>query len=97
MLNALTPKNEKSTHYFWGLMRNFSIDDPAVTELQQKLNRETFFEDVEILSQQQFMLDSAPPGWMPVSVPNDGGCVQADRMFKKLHAQEQSKTDNQPH
>ena len=97
VLNALTPKNEKSTHYFWGLVRNFSIDDPAVTELQQKLNRETFFEDVEILSQQQIMLDSAPAGWMPVSVPNDGGCVQADRMCKKLHAQEQNQTGSQPH
>jgi hypothetical protein len=42
------------------------------------------------LSQQQIMLDSAPPGWLPVSVPNDGGCVQADRMFKKLQAQEQA-------
>ena len=97
VLNALTPRNEKSTHYFWGLVRNFSIDDPAVTELQQKLNRETFFEDVEILSQQQIMLDSAPAGWMPVSVPNDGGCVQADRMCKKLHAQEQNQTGSQPH
>ena len=97
VLNALTPKNEKSTHYFWGLVRNFSIDDPAVTELQQKLNRETFFEDVEILSQQQIMLDSAPAGWMPVSVPNDGGCVQADRMCKKLHAQEQNQTGSLPH
>ena len=84
VLNALTPLNDKSTHYFWGLVRNFSIDDAEVTELQQKLNRETFLEDVEILSQQQIMLDSAPPGWIPLSVPNDGGCVQADRMFKKL-------------
>jgi len=97
VLNALTPVNEKSTHYFWGLVRNFSIEDAAVTALQQKLNRETFLEDVEILAQQQIMLDSAPAGWLPVSVPNDGGCVQADRMFKKLHALEQTAKDKPSH
>jgi len=32
-----------------------------------------------------------------VSVPNDGGCVQADRMFKKLQAQEQAVKDHEPH
>lgn len=97
VLNALTPRDEKSTHYFWGLVRDFSINDTAATELQQKLNRETFLEDVEILSQQQIMLDAAPPGWVPVSVPNDGGCVQADRMFKKLYALEQNQTGKKAH
>lgn len=88
VLNALTPESERSTHYFWGLVRNFAIDDEAVTETQQRLNRETFFEDLAILEQQQIMLDSAPPNWQPVAVPNDGGCIQAERLMGRLLAAE---------
>lgn len=88
VLNALTPENEKSTHYFWGLVRNFGVKDDAVTQMQLSLNRETFLEDVDILEKQQILLDCAPAGWGPIAIPNDGGCVQADRLMKKLIAAE---------
>ena len=88
VLNALTPENERSTHYFWGLMRNFALGDEAVTEMQQKLNRETFFEDLSILEQQQMLLDCKPEGWRPVAIPNDGGCLQAERLMSRLIAAE---------
>lgn len=84
VLNALTPEREGSTHYFWGLMRNFGIDDQAATDLAHTLNRDTFFEDVAVLEAQQIMLDSRPAGWTPVSVPADRGCVLADRVMKQL-------------
>lgn len=88
VLNALTPENERSTHYFWGLMRNSALGDEAVTEMQQKLNRETFFEDLSILEQQQMLLDCKPEGWRPVAIPNDGGCLQAERLMSRLIAAE---------
>lgn len=88
VLNALTPENERSTHYFWGLVRNFVLDDEAVTETQQKLNRETFMEDLAILESQQALFDCRPEGWRPIPVPNDGGCLQADRLMNKLIAAE---------
>lgn len=88
VLNALTPENGHSTHYFWGLMRNFAIDDKGVTEVQHTLNRDTFLEDLSILEEQQVRLDCKPAGWRPVSIPNDGGCVQAERMLNKLIAAE---------
>jgi vanillate O-demethylase monooxygenase subunit len=88
VLNAFTPETECSTHYFWGLVRNFAVDDAAVTDLQQQLNRETFLEDVAILEAQQRLLDGAPAGWRPLSVPNDAGCVQAGRLLDRLIAAE---------
>lgn len=88
VLNALTPENERSTHYFWGLVRNFALDDDSVTDTQQQLNRETFMEDLAILEQQQVLLDCKPEGWRPVAIPNDGGCLQAERLMNKLIAAE---------
>lgn len=90
VLNALTPENEKSTHYFWGLVRNFALDDEAMTETQQTLNRETFYEDLAILEAQQVLLDCKPEGWRPVVVPNDGGCVQAERLLSRMLAAERA-------
>ncbi len=84
VLNALTPENENSTHYFWGLVRNFATGDPSVTDVQQQLNRDTFLEDLAILEQQQVLLDCKPEGWRAVAIPNDGGCIQAERMLNKL-------------
>ena len=84
VLNALTPENARSTHYFWGLVRNFALGDEAVTQMQQRLNRETFFEDLAILEQQQVLLDCKPAGWRPVATRNDGGCVQAERLMSRL-------------
>jgi phenylpropionate dioxygenase-like ring-hydroxylating dioxygenase large terminal subunit len=89
VLNALTPENEGSTHYFWGLVRNFAIDDDSVTETQLRLNRETFLEDLAILEQQQILLDCRAEGWHPLPTPNDAGCVQAERMMRRLCAAEE--------
>ena len=90
VLNALTPQDAKSTHYFWGLVRNFAVDDQSVTETQQKLNRETFHEDLAILEQQQVLIDCAPEGWRPLATTNDGGCIQAERLMNKLLAAERA-------
>ncbi len=84
VLNALTPETERSTHYFWGLVRNFALGDDTVTETQQRLNRETFLEDLSILEQQQVLLDCKPDGWRPIATRNDGGCVQAERLMNRL-------------
>lgn len=93
VLNALTPENEHSTHYFWGLMRNFALGDDAVTETQQRLNRETFQEDLIILEQQQMLLNCKPAGWRPLATPNDGGCVQAERLMNRLMAAETTRKE----
>lgn len=88
VLNALTPADAGRTHYFWGLVRNFALDDKEVTEVQQRLNRETFYEDLAVLEQQQVLLDCSPDGWRPLPTPNDAGCVQAERMMRRLLAAE---------
>ena len=88
VLNAMTPETDRSTHYFWALVRNFAPEDQEVSRMQHELNKNTFLEDVDILEQQQVLLETAPANWLPVAVPSDGGCVQAARLMKRLMAQE---------
>jgi vanillate O-demethylase monooxygenase subunit len=96
VLNALTPEREGATHYFWGLTRDFAIDDRQATDVAHTLNRDTFFEDVAVLEAQQAMLDSKPAGWAPVSIPADRGCVLADRVMKQLLDAERSRAGRAP-
>lgn len=88
VFNALTPERPGTTHYFWALVRNFALDDAALTDTQHALNQATFNEDVAVLEQQQVLRDTAPEGWRPLATPNDAGCVQAERLMNKLFAQE---------
>ena len=88
VLNALTPERPGKTHYFWGLMRNFAIEDEEVTRTAHKLNRDTFYEDVAVLERQQVMLDSAPSSFAQLSLPADQGCVYANRIMRRMVAGE---------
>jgi len=96
VLNALTPETDRTTHYFWGLVRNFAREDDGVTETQQTLNRNTFLEDLTILELQQELLDCRPEGWRPLATPNDAGCVQAERMLNRLIEAERAADDTAP-
>ncbi len=60
IFTALVRRPFDEIPFDWGLVRNFAIDDASVTETQQRLNRETFLEDLAILEQQQLLRDSAP-------------------------------------
>jgi phenylpropionate dioxygenase-like ring-hydroxylating dioxygenase large terminal subunit len=60
VLNALTPETEKSTHYFWGLPRQFKQDDQELTEMLRAGITRTFEEDKAILEQQQLVIERVP-------------------------------------
>lgn len=90
VLNALTPEDEHATHYFWGLMRDSAIDDAALTEVQQSMNRMTFAEDAPVLEAQQQRINAARPGWRPIATPHDAGLVQAERLMQRLIAAERA-------
>jgi len=84
VLNALVPADDRSSHYFWALMRDFALEDAAATALQHRLNHETFLEDVTVIEAQQKMLQWNSADWKPLSVPADRGCVLAERVMMRL-------------
>lgn len=53
VINVLTPESDTSTHYFWGMARNFEIHDPGVTARLKAQQSDVFDEDVVVLEMQQ--------------------------------------------
>jgi vanillate O-demethylase monooxygenase subunit len=53
VIDALTPETETSSHYFWGMARNFDVEDAGFTARFKAQQAGVFLEDVEILEAQQ--------------------------------------------
>ncbi len=53
VIDAMTPESEDSTHYFWGMARNFDIEDAGFTTRFKAQQGQVFAEDVDVLEAQQ--------------------------------------------
>ena len=84
VLNALTPETERTTHYFWSLVRNTDLDDDDLTQWMFQANKDTFDEDVAVIEPQQVMIDSAPAPARPIRWGVDKGVTQAHRWVERL-------------
>ena len=60
VVDVMTPESEASTHYFWGMARNFDIDDAGFTARFRRQQGGVFSEDVEILEAQQCSIAANP-------------------------------------
>jgi vanillate O-demethylase monooxygenase subunit len=53
VIDAITPESETSTHYFWGMARNFDATDAGFTARFKTQQGGVFAEDIEVLEAQQ--------------------------------------------
>jgi vanillate O-demethylase monooxygenase subunit len=83
VIDALTPESEISSHYFWGMARNFDIDDPGFTARFKRQQGGVFAEDVVILEAQQRSI-LGNPGLKLKAFAIDSGGVQARRIIERL-------------
>lgn len=83
VIDALTPESPTSSHYFWGMARNFDIDDPGFTARFKRQQGGVFAEDVVILEAQQRSIDRNP-GLKLKAFGIDSGGVQARRIIERL-------------
>lgn len=60
VIDLMTPQDERSTHYFWGMARNFDTGDAGFTARFKAQQGGVFLEDVEILEAQQRSIDANP-------------------------------------
>jgi len=60
VIDALTPETAASSHYFWGMARNFDIDDAGFTARFKAQQGGVFLEDLAILEAQQTSIDRNP-------------------------------------
>jgi vanillate O-demethylase monooxygenase subunit len=95
VLDSITPETSSTCHYFWGLCRNYKVDDHALTALAHRGVIATFTEDKEILEAEQKIIDLAPRA-RQVDVTGDQGALQARRLFERLLADERGARELPP-
>lgn len=86
-LSAPTPETERTTHYFFGFVRNFDLRSAEKERLFSEGMVKVFHEDIPVLEAQQRMHE-ANPGAPRVDIAVDAAPLAARRMLQALLADE---------
>jgi vanillate O-demethylase monooxygenase subunit len=87
VVDAMTPETETTTHYFWGMARNFDVEDAGFTARFKTQQGRVFDEDVEVLEAQQRSI-AANPDMKLRGYSIDQGSVRARQIINRLIAAE---------
>ena len=82
VVDFMTPESETSHHYFWGMARNFDVDDAGFTARFKRQQGGVFAEDREILEAQQRAI-SANPDLRLTAYRIDEGGVRARQLINR--------------
>lgn len=93
VMNGLTPATGRSSHYFWSLARNMHLNNDSLGDWIFNANRNTFFEDIDIVEQQQVLLEKAPAPEHETLFHVDGGVNAGRKLHARLLAEENSSAD----
>lgn len=88
VVDFLTPENEDSMWYFWGMARHFKADDPALTAQIKEGQGRIFQEDLDMLECQQNNLKTFPD-YNLLKLNIDAGGVQSRKVIEKIILEEQ--------
>ena len=83
VVDFLTPQTDGSMWYFWGMARNFKVDDAELTDRIREGQNAIFSEDLAVLEAQQRNLELYPDRQL-LKLDIDAGGVAARRMIDKL-------------
>jgi phenylpropionate dioxygenase-like ring-hydroxylating dioxygenase large terminal subunit len=86
-LSAPTPETANTTHYFFGFVRNFKLNDPAIDRVFEVDFVRVFNEDIPVLEAQQRMLELRPDA-PKIDIAVDAAPLAARRMLQSLLAAE---------
>lgn len=86
----LTPETETTTHYFWGIARNFDLDNPGLDEQIRQGTEYAFVHEDEVMlhAVQEAMGDRDFWELRPALLPGDAGAVQLRRTLDAMIAAE---------
>ena len=87
VIDCMTPESEESTHYFWGMARNFRVADSGFGARFKVQQKGVFLEDVAVLEAQQKSI-AANPDMKLAGYAIDQGGVRARAMIERLRKQE---------
>ena len=86
-LSAPTPETARSTHYFFGFVRNFGLGDPDTERICSVDMVKVFNEDFPVLEAQQRALER-DPGAPKVDIAVDAAPLAARRMLQAMIGRE---------
>jgi phenylpropionate dioxygenase-like ring-hydroxylating dioxygenase large terminal subunit len=86
-LSAPTPETANTTHYYFGFVRNFGLNDQAIERVFEVDFVKVFNEDIPVLEAQQRMLEIRPEA-PSVDIAVDAAPLAARRMLQALLVQE---------
>lgn len=82
VVDFMTPETETSHHYFWGMARNFDLDDTGFTARFKRQQGGVFAEDKEILEAQQRAINANPDLRLAAYRIDEGG-VRARQLISR--------------
>jgi phenylpropionate dioxygenase-like ring-hydroxylating dioxygenase large terminal subunit len=83
VIDALTPESDTSSHYFWGMARNFDTHDVGFTARFKRQQGGVFLEDVAVLESQQRSI-LANPDLKLSAFSIDTGGVRARHAIERM-------------
>ena len=87
VINLMTPETETTSWHFWGMARNFKVDDTSVTELIRTTQGSVVLEDnVVLAAQQQNVLRN--PELRLVNLDIDRGGSNARKIIERICSQQ---------
>ncbi|RRJ88257.1 aromatic ring-hydroxylating dioxygenase subunit alpha [Gulosibacter macacae] len=87
VMNTITPKSDRTCHYFWAFMRNYRLDSQLITTQLREGVHGVFGEDEEMLIAQQEAIE-ANPGHEFYSLNIDAGGMWVRRLLEAALAAE---------
>ena len=88
VLNALTPETDRTTHYFWGMPRQFLIEDREMDAMLEANIERTFNEDKAMIEAQQLALDERSLDERSLLTVADAGPTRARGIIGRLLREE---------
>jgi phenylpropionate dioxygenase-like ring-hydroxylating dioxygenase large terminal subunit len=89
VINLIVPETRTSSHYFWAIVRQFSLNDPALDEYIFQGIAKTFDQDKAILEAQQREIGDDPErANFPVAIRVDAGPIQGRKLVAAMLARE---------
>lgn len=91
VVDFMTPEREGSHHYFWGMARNFDLEDTGFTARFKAQQGGVFMEDKEILEAQQQAIAANPDLKLQAYRIDEGG-VRARQLISRAIKAQQERT-----
>lgn len=85
VVNCMTPETETTCRYYWGMVRNFDIDDNGLTQNIKDAQAKVFYEDLEVVEGQQANMLRHPERKL-LNFNIDAGGVRARRLIDRALA-----------